>query len=154
MKLKNILFVVSDIERSKAFYRGLFGLRAVADFGENVILTEGLVLQEQKLWEQVIGDEVTIGGRDAELYFEENDMDAFLKRLEESSFEIQYVNRLTQRDWGQRVVRVCDPDGHIIEVGETMEYVARRFLDAGMTAEETAEKAKLPVAVIEEMCRR
>lgn len=25
MKLKNILFVVSDIERSKAFYRGLFG---------------------------------------------------------------------------------------------------------------------------------
>ena len=54
MKLKNILFVVKDIEQSKAFYKELFGLQVVSDFGENVILTEGLVLQEQKLWEKFL----------------------------------------------------------------------------------------------------
>lgn len=32
MKLKNILIVVNDIEKSKAFYRDLFGLRVVTDF--------------------------------------------------------------------------------------------------------------------------
>ena len=39
MKLKNILFVVNDIEKSKRFYQELFGLRVITDFGENVSLT-------------------------------------------------------------------------------------------------------------------
>ena len=43
MKLKNILIVVDDVERSKNFYCHLFVLRVVTDFGGNVILTEGLV---------------------------------------------------------------------------------------------------------------
>ena len=37
MKLKNILFVVNDIEKSKKFYQELFGLRVITDFGENVL---------------------------------------------------------------------------------------------------------------------
>ena len=45
MSLKNILIVVSDMERSKRFYHDIFGLHAVSDFGKNVILSEGLVLQ-------------------------------------------------------------------------------------------------------------
>ena len=49
MRLKNILIVVKDIEKSKRFYKELFGLELVADFGENVVLTEGLALQEKNL---------------------------------------------------------------------------------------------------------
>ena len=45
MKLKNVLIVVKDIERSKKFYRDLFGLEMVLDNDGNMILTEGLVLQ-------------------------------------------------------------------------------------------------------------
>ena len=45
MKLKNILIVVKDIEKSKQFYNDLFGLDLVLDNDGNVILTEGLVLQ-------------------------------------------------------------------------------------------------------------
>lgn len=52
MKLKNILLIVNDIEKSKKFYRELFGLEVIRDFGENVILTEGLVLQERTVWEE------------------------------------------------------------------------------------------------------
>ena len=48
MKLKNVLIVVKDIERSKKFYRDLFGLEMVLDNDGNMILTEGLVLQEEK----------------------------------------------------------------------------------------------------------
>ena len=50
MKLKNVLIVVKDIERSKRFYRDLFGLEMVLDSDGNMILTEGLVLQEEKYW--------------------------------------------------------------------------------------------------------
>lgn len=153
MRLKNILFVVSDIEQSKAFYRELFGLEVVTDFGENVILTEGLVLQEKKLWETFLEKEVCVGGNDAELYFEENDIDAFLKKLENSRFEIEYLNKCEEHEWEQRVIRLYDLDKHVIEVGESLEYVARRFLNSGMTVEETARKTQLLEAQIEDMIR-
>lgn len=149
MHLKNILIVVEDIEISKRFYKELFGLEVVADFGENVVLTEGLALQQRKLWETFIDKKVIRGGNDAELYFEDNHIDAFLERLDNSTFDIEYLNRCKEHDWGQRVIRLYDPDRHVIEVGEEMEYVARRFLKQGMTAEQTAKKTQLPLSQVE-----
>ena len=54
MKLKNMLIVVKDIERSKAFYKGLFGLEVLADYDGNVVLTEGLVLQAENIWASML----------------------------------------------------------------------------------------------------
>ena len=152
MRLKNILFVVDDIEKSKAFYKELFGLMVITDFGKNVILTEGLVLQERELWEEFLGKEVTYRGHDAELYFEENDLDRFLEKLNNSTFEIEYVNPLMEHSWGQRVVRLYDLDGHVIEVGESLEYVARRLLKSGMSCEKTAAKVQMPLDWVKEIC--
>lgn len=126
MKLKNILIVVSDIEKSKAFYQELFGLTVVSDFDENVVLTEGLVLQQRKLWESFLEKEVSIGGNDAELYFEEAQLDAFLEKLENSSWEIVYVNRCIRQEWGQRFIRIYDPDRHMIEIAEPWEKWRRK----------------------------
>jgi len=53
MRLRNILIVVEDIEKSKKFYHDLFGLDVILDNEGNVILTEGLVLQE-KSFQRVI----------------------------------------------------------------------------------------------------
>ena len=149
MKLKNILFVVEDIEKSKTFYRELFGLEVIRDFGENVILMEGLVLQEKKLWEKFIERNVSMGGHDAELYFEENNMDDFLEKLEKSDFAIKFLNKCMEHDWGQRVVRIYDLDMHVIEIGESLEYVARRLLTTGMTVEQVAKKTQLPLSQVE-----
>lgn len=153
MKLKNVLLVVGNIEKSKAFYKDLFGLDVVTDFGDNVILTEGLVLQDGAIWEHFMDRNVVPGGNDAELYFEENDMDGFLKKLETSHHDIHYVNQLTEHDRGQRVIRIYDPDKHIIEIGESMEYVARRFRNMGMSPEQVAEKSQLPLSYVQEICK-
>ncbi|MBQ2747048.1 MAG: VOC family protein, partial [Firmicutes bacterium] len=53
MKLKNFLIVVNDIEKSKDFYHELFGLNVVNDFDGNMVLTEGLVLQEKRIWDEL-----------------------------------------------------------------------------------------------------
>lgn len=126
MRLKNILIVVNDIELSKKFYQDIFGLQVMTDFGRNVILTEGLVLQEKALWEEFVQRKVTPGGNGMELYFEHNDLDAFAEKLEASAYEINYINRLMEHEWGQRVIRFYDPDMHVIEVGESLEYVNRK----------------------------
>lgn len=154
MKLKNVLIVVSDIEKSIAFYKDLFGLDVIADFDGNVVLTEGLALQEKKIWEGFIEKEVVCGGNDAELYFEENNIDSFLEKLENSQYEIEYLNKCIEHDWGQRVIRLYDPDRHMIEIGESMEYVARRFLKMGMSAEQVAEKTQLPISQVEKLVEK
>lgn len=152
MKLKNILFVVEDMDCSIKFYHDLFQLEVLTDLGGNVILTEGLVLQDRSAWERLIGKTSACGDGDAELYFEENHMDAFVKRLEEYPEPIRYLNRLTEHPWGQRVVRIYDPDGHVIEVGEAMDFVIRRFYEAGMPPEAISEKTQFPPDQVRGIC--
>ena len=120
MKLKNVLIVVNDIERSKAFYKDLFGLDVVLDNDGNVILTEGLVLQDAALWKDFLNKDIIPQNNAAELYFEETDIGSFAKRLEEYQPPIQYVNRLMEHSSGQKVIRFYDPDGNLIEVGTPM----------------------------------
>ena len=116
MKLKNILIAVNDIERSKAFYKDLFGLDPILEQEGNVILTEGLVLQDSGIWKGTLGREIVPQNNAFELYFEEMDMETFVKRLEEYGEEIRYVTPLTELPWGQKLVRFYDPDGNLIEV--------------------------------------
>lgn len=120
MKLKNVLIVVNDMEKSKAFYKDLFGLNVILDNDGNVILTEGLVLQDASIWKKLIEKDIIPRNHAAELYFEEADIQGFVEKLENYREPIQYVNRLMEHSWGQKVVRFYDPDGNLIEVGTPM----------------------------------
>ena len=138
MRLKNVLIVVNDMDRAIRFYKEIFGLQVILDQDGNVIMSEGLVLQDANIWQQFLDKELTPKNNMTELYFEENDIEGFVKKLEESDFEIEFVNKLMTRSWGrtkssglrscanrsgsgdQRVVRFYDPDGNLIEVGTPM----------------------------------
>lgn len=117
MKLRNILIVVRDIERAKKFYHDLFGLKVILDNEGNVILTEGLVLQEEKVWKSFLKEEVIFKNHATELYFEEKEIETFVEKLESLYPQIRYVNKLMVHSWGQKVVRFYDLDGNLIEVG-------------------------------------
>ena len=117
MKLKNILIVVKDIEKSRKFYHDLFGIDLVLDNDGNMILTEGLVLQDEKIWNAFLGRDIIPKSNSCELYFEEEDIEAFVEKLERLYPTIEYVNHLMTHSWGQRVIRFYDLDGNLIEVG-------------------------------------
>ena len=121
MKLKNILIVVKNIEKSRQFYHDLFGLELILDNDGNMILTEGLVLQDEKIWREFLGRDVIPENNSCELYFEESDLEGFVEKLERLYPEVRYVNRLMVHSWGQKVVRFYDPDGNLIEVGTPMQ---------------------------------
>ena len=120
MKLKNILIVVKDIEKSKQFYHDLFGLDVVLDSDGNMILTEGLVLQDEEIWKKFLGKDIIKRNNACELYFEEKEIEAFVEKLERLYPDILYVNRLMEHSWGQKVIRFYDLDGNLIEVGTPM----------------------------------
>ena len=117
MKLKNLLIVVKDIEKSRKFYHDLFDIDLVLDNDGNMILTEGLVLQDEKIWKSFLGRDIVPKSNSCELYFEEQDIESFVEKLEKRYPDIEYVNRLMTHSWGQRVIRFYDLDGNLIEVG-------------------------------------
>ena len=120
MRLKNILIVVKDIEKSRQFYHDLFGIDLVLDNDGNMILTEGLVLQDEKIWKSFLDRDIVQRSNSCELYFEEQDIESFAKKLERLYPSIEYVNRLMTHSWGQQVIRFYDLDGNLIEVGTPM----------------------------------
>ena len=120
MKLKNILIVVEDIEKSKKFYHDLFQLDVILNQDGNVILTEGLVLQQKDIWKRFLGKKITVESNSCELYFEEPNLEGFVEKLDRLHPSVQYVNRLMTHSWGQKVVRFYDLDGNLIEVGTPM----------------------------------
>lgn len=149
MELKNPMLVVTDMDKSVAFYKRVLGLQVIIDLGANKTLTGGLALQTKKTYQDFIGTkDISFGGNNFELYFEEDNFDTFTDNLRKNN--ISYVHPVKEHTWGQRVVRFYDPDGHIIEVGENMKVVCKKFIDSGMTPEQAAVRMDVPVDYIRE----
>ena len=140
MKHVCMLISVADINASRKFYEDLFGLEVFQDYGRNIAFTCGLALQQDFDWlVDLPKEKVLKKSNNAEIVFEEQDFNGFLNKLKEYP-DIEYLGEVIEHSWGQRVIRFYDLDGHIIEVGEDMKMVIKRFLDSGMTMEEVSVK--------------
>ena len=120
MRLQCVLITVKDIQKARRYYETLFGLEVLQDNDGNILMTQGLALQDEKIWSGFLGEKITGGSNSSELYFEEEDIEGFIRKLEAYDPDVRYVNRLMTHSWGQRVIRFYDPDGHLIEVGTPM----------------------------------
>ena len=155
MKYSGSMFVVDNRERTIQFYKEILGLRVTFDFGANFTMTGGISFQTKESWIEFINcdsQDIHYRGRDAEIYFETEDLDEFLTLLH-SRDDIEYVHPLKTHDWGQRGIRFYDPDYHIIEVSETLTQVCRRFQAQGKSVEEISAITMLSPKVIEKMLK-
>lgn len=145
MKYVCALISVSDINAAKKFYEDLFGLEVYQDYGKNVAFSCGLALQQDFDWLVDLPKEKILSkSNNAEIVFEEQDFDGFLKKLKEYP-DIEYLGDVIEHSWGQRVIRFYDLDSHIVEVGEDMKMVVKRFLASGMTMEEVSTRMDVSV---------
>ena len=153
MEFRMALLAVKDVEVSKRFYETLFNQTVVLDLGKNVTFSGGFGIQED--FARLTGidpDAVVWKSGTMELYFEVDDFDAFLRQL--SSYPgVRYVHPPLKHEWQQRVVRIYDPDDHMIEIGESMAVIARRYLDEGYSVEETSTIIQHPREFVER-CRQ
>ena len=109
------------------------------DLGRNVTVSGGFAVQEGLDWLLDIPKETLVWRpRNMELYFEVEDFDVFLEKLAAYP-EVEQVHPPKKHEWQQRVARIFDPDGHIIEIGESMKVIAQRYLRMGCSVEETAQ---------------
>lgn len=101
MRLKNVLIVVNDMEESIKFYEELFGLRVMTRLEGNTIMSEGLVLQDADVWRNSTKISAIPRNNMMELYFEDNDIESVIGKLESGQYAVNYVTELTELEGGQ-----------------------------------------------------
>ena len=97
------MIVVDNIDESIDFYEELFGLRVITRLEGNVIMSEGLVLQDVDVWYDSTKIHTTPHNNMTELYFEDNE--GIIEKLESGKYVVSYVTELMELEGGQKLVR-------------------------------------------------
>lgn len=148
---RSVVIMCSDIARSRAFYQDLFHLPVELDIGGLVTFACGI-----SLWENECAlDLLYPGVKDIsppekplqELYFETDNLPGFASLLKEKNIRLLHPVQVTP--WNQQTIRFFDPDGNLIEVGESMEHVVMRLSGEGFSPSELSEKTMMPIEFIQ-----
>ena len=150
IRYQSVVLLCSDIAISKQFYQDLFQLEIELDIGGLVTFVGGISLWEKKdaLYLLYPGsDTITNPEKPAqELYFETDEIVGFSTILQERKVPLLHEIQVTP--WNQRTIRCFDPDGNLIEVGESMEHVVKNLGKEGLPPEKIAEKTWMPLEYI------
>ncbi|MCQ4669750.1 glyoxalase/bleomycin resistance/dioxygenase family protein [Lactonifactor longoviformis] len=149
MKYQGCLLAVRDISASKNFYENVLHQNAVMDIGGHVAF-EGFSLQQG--YADIVGfaaDCVKEQSHNFQVYFEVEDLDQAYAELKHLP-SLQWVHEIREYPWGQRDIRVYDPDKHIVEIAEDMTTVIKRFFAQGMSSEEVAKRTMYPVEFVKQ----
>ena len=149
----SVIFV-KDVDASRHFYEDLLGQEVAFDFGENVSFVGGFAIHDAEHISQLVfgrsaEDVDRLGRENFELYFETPEIEAVLARLSEAG--TAFVHPIREQPWGQRVARLYDPDGHVVEIGEPIPAVVQRFLEQGLPVEEAARRSSMPLEVVQQI---
>lgn len=100
----------------------VYGIYSDSGCTNRVIMSEGLVLQDVDVWYDSTKIPTTPHNNMTELYFEDNDIEGIIKKLESGKYVVSYVTELTELEGGQKLVRFYDPSGNLIEVRTPVNY--------------------------------
>ena len=121
----NTIVFVKDIERSKTFYANVLKQKIMQDFGALVLFENHFALhQVQSIYQAVFkqgADDVPLdqGKRNLLIYFESQQLDDMYVFVCEAV--AQLIHGIELQAWRQKLFRFFDPDGHIVEIGESLD---------------------------------
>lgn len=150
MKLHSIVLFVKEIEKSKEFYTKILNHSIVHDFGNNVILSNGISIweiQQSHIISQKL--ETTSNSNKFELYFEAENLDEINIKLEQNS--VKFLHPIQTEPWGQRTLRFFDPDNHLIEVGEPLEVFVMNMSKQGLNPEQISTQSGIPIETVKNL---
>ncbi len=143
MKYTCPLIVVENIERSRFFYEKILNQTVKTDFGENITFNGDFAIHQKKHFKTLINNyPIKNGSNNFELYFEDDDIETIVLKLKKH--KVEFIHEIVQQPWKQRVIRFYDYDKNIIEVGESLEYVAYRLSLEKISTKEISKITYLP----------
>jgi catechol 2,3-dioxygenase-like lactoylglutathione lyase family enzyme len=139
----SVVLFVTDIDKAKHFYHKVLNIPIDMDMGSNVILKNGITLWQldpHHIIPQQVGlDTIQHKGHGFELYFEtDDDIPSTHEALH--AHQVAFIHELHEEPWGQRTIRLYDPDNNILEIGETLKTFLLRMKAEGLTMEQLKRK--------------
>lgn len=147
MKFICPLIVVEDIDRSRKFYTEVLQQKVQADFGENITFEGPFSIHLKSHFQQLIQNRPIANlSNQCELYFEHDDLEKMQEHLELAA--VTFVHKIIEQPWKQRVMRFYDPDGNLLEIGESMEDLCKRLQREGLCESEICTSTGLPIEFV------
>lgn len=119
IKFHTAIIFTGNIEASKAFYNGLLCLAVLQDAGTFVLLEGNLGLHKTEAFYEYMDKQYNgeaMGRDNLDLYFTTDELEAAEQRLKSAG--VKFIHGIRKCPWGESVLRVYDPDGHIVEIGD------------------------------------
>lgn len=120
MKQVDTIVLVKDIKKSDQFYKEAFGLEVLHDWQTMIIYKNRLALhQVDKLQPAEFAESLTLQNSSPVIIYLELDEGKKLEDLLDhlGEMNVPVIHGIYSLPW-QRIIRVKDPDGIIIEIGE------------------------------------
>ena len=135
------VLLTEHFDLMRRFYENVMGQAVRFDFGSCVQFECGL-----SVWQPAEGHAAKKalkkthceGNGALELCFEAEDFDAQSARVSEMG--VMLAHGVIEESWGQRTLRFYDPDGNLVELGESMAAFCRRLYASGLNLEEVVKK--------------
>jgi predicted enzyme related to lactoylglutathione lyase len=152
----NVLFV-RDIELSKKFYVNLMEQEVEMYLDGAILFKSGLSIWQidsiriipERLGYHKLMDK---NANRFELYFNTDNLESFIKKIK--SQKVQIVHNIIEQKWGQSIIRIFDPDNHLIEVGESDYTFLKKLLKRGMTPESISQVSYFPIEFINDFIKK
>ena len=115
----------NDLAKSKQFYCEALGMAVSVDYGLCFTLTgDAIMIHDAKAFSQNIFKKLKRqyqkkpGKGNLNLYFETDQLQDLYDSVKQRGYTL--IHGIQMQPWNQKVFRVYDPDGHIVEIGEPL----------------------------------
>lgn len=144
-----VLFV-KDIAVSRNFYCDILKQEINTDFGNNVFFKGGLSLWHISDWHPLSKDfySKSDSNKALELYFETEDIYEVVELVNKNNLKKHHD--LIEESWGQKTIRIYDPDNNLVEIGEKLESFIKRMYQEGLSVEQINRKSGVPINLIQQ----
>lgn len=121
IRFRNVIALVSDIKESKHFYEDIIGLKINQEFDTFILFEDDFAIHKADLFYEYINKPYhgeKMGRGNVDFYFTTSDLESYRDKLREAG--VIFIHDIRRHDWGESVIRVYDPDGHILEIGDAV----------------------------------
>jgi len=156
------LLSVSDMKRAKDFYVNVMEQKVLEEAGDDMVCFESMIALQRGYAGIVEGSsyfaprptgakiEMKSKPNNFQIAFEVEDLEYWVVKIKAVE-GIEILHDVAEYHWGQHVFRFYDFDGHIIEIGEDLKIVAKRFWAQGLSVEEIARRFEASVEYVQHL---
>lgn len=155
LQLHSTVIFCHDFDRMQSFYQDVLQQEVEVDFGNCIGFKTKISLwkldESYPIAKKLGRTFASAGNQNMEICFETEDFEDLAMHLKQ--FEINYLHQEEEETWGQKTMRLYDPENNLIEIGETIPCFVKRFRESGLSLEEVAERTSVPLAMVTDICQ-